>query len=58
MENYKKLWYQNLYKQDKLRTYRIFKNNYVTENYSHMNIPFILRSLICQIRAGVFAFSY
>ena len=53
MENYKKLWYQNLYKQDKLRTYRIFKNNYVTENYLHMNIPFNLRSLICQIRAGV-----
>lgn len=47
------IWFANLQNSPKLRTYRLLKQNFSTENYLLMNIPKNQRSALAQLRCGI-----
>ena len=47
------LWFDNVRRKPKLRTYILFKNDYRAEPYVTMFLPRRQRSLLAQFRAGV-----
>lgn len=46
-------WGRELQRQPKLRTYRLFKDDYKCENYVTLLLPKSLRSFVAQLRCGV-----
>ena len=46
-------WKNNLGNQTKLRTYRLMKDTFNTEEYVKMDLPFSYRSFIAQTRCGI-----
>ena len=52
MDKVKEQWRKNLNSQSKLRTYRLFKNEYKSDNYVHMNLSKSIRSKLAKLRSG------
>ena len=52
-----KRWQSELDKQQKLRTYKLFKESFQTEVYVQINMPKSTRSFIAQLRSGVLPLS-
>ena len=49
----KEKWKDLLFQQNKLRTYRIFKESCKCENYLLLNLPFNYISVLSQLRSGI-----
>ena len=52
MHTVKEQWKKDLNSQSKLRTYKLFKENYNVENYVEINLPRNLRSGLARLRSG------
>ena len=52
-ENLYNIWYDEIHKMPKLRTYVLFKHEYKTEEYLKMYLPRSHRSLLAQLRSGI-----
>ena len=50
-ENLHNIWYDEIKKMPKLRTYVLFKHEYKTEEYLKMYLPRSHRSLLAQLRS-------
>ena len=53
MEAEKHKWNVDLDKQSKLRTYKLFKSDFKSEDYVHMDLSLSQRSILAQIRCGI-----
>jgi len=53
-----KSWIQTVQSSPKLRTYKLFKNTFETENYIELNLTKHERSVLAQFRCGILSFLF